>query len=57
MIDQKFQDNKTGKAFKIFYHNNGVIKAIPIDGSRGEAQFSQPYFQQLLKEKQLILLK
>jgi hypothetical protein len=34
-----------------------VIKALPIDGSKTQAQFSQPFFEKLLNDKQLILFK
>jgi hypothetical protein len=57
MLDKKFKDNKTGKSFRIFYHYDGVIKAMPIDGSKTQAQFSQPFFEKLLNDKQLILFK
>jgi hypothetical protein len=57
MIDKKFIDKKTGKYYKIFYHYDRVIKALPIDGSRGEIQFSQSFFESLLKDRQIIILK
>jgi hypothetical protein len=57
MLDKKFKDNKTGKYYKIFYHYDGVIKAMPIDGSKTQAQFSQSFFESLLKDRQIIILK
>lgn len=57
MLDKKFKDTKSGKYYKIFYHYDRVIKALPIDGSKGEMQFSQSFFESLLKERELIILK
>lgn len=57
MIDKKFKDTKSGKYYKIFYHHDRVIKALPIDGSKTQAQFSQPFFEKLLNDKKLILFK